>query len=155
MNVLGTHHPICALLILLMGTVTIGCKDLGDDRPTYPAYVRVRFKNFDLSQVDRISPAHQGPLDKAAIRKEYSQYEIVSLPLDHQHNRTTYRIYSQGHQVDTLTVHYKKLLTLISPQAGLQSLYTLSHVETTFSNYAILHRTLKRSFPEPDVEVYY
>ena len=157
MNKASTSYLGQALWVLLIGFVAIGCKDLEDTRPTYPTDVRIDFQNLDLSQVNRIVcslPSRQ-VLHQADIRARYSRDGLLVLPLNAQCNQTTYQIYKQhGHQVDTLTLHYKRLLSLIAPQAGLQYLYTLSHAETTFSGYAIVRSTLKYTFSKPDVEVY-
>ena len=157
MNQSSTPYLRQALWMLLMSFVGVGCKDLEDVRPTYPAHVHIDFQNLDLSQVDRIvcSLPSTKILHKADICAKYSRDGLLTLPLNAQSNQTTYQIYKQhGHRVDTLTLHYKRLLTLISPQAGLQYIYMLSHLETTFSGYAIVRSTLKYTFSKPDVEVY-
>lgn len=146
-----------ALWVLLMSFVGLGCKDLEDVRPIYPDYAHIDFQNLDLAQVDRIvcSLPSTKILHKADICAKYSRDGLLALPLNAQSNQTTYQIYKQhGHRVDTLTLHYKRLLILISPQAGLQYMYTLSHLETTFSGYAIVRSALRHTFSKPDVEVY-
>ncbi|MEO1219253.1 MAG: DUF6452 family protein [Bacteroidota bacterium] len=157
MNKLSTPCLRQALWVLLMSFAGLGCKDLEDVRPTYPTHVHIDFQNLDLAQVDRIVCSLSGTkvLHKADIIAKYSRNGLLALPLNAQSDQTTYQIYKQhGHRVDTLTLHYKRLLALISPQAGLQYMYTLSHLETTFSGYAIVRSALKHTFPKPDVEVY-
>ncbi|MEL6152498.1 MAG: DUF6452 family protein, partial [Bacteroidota bacterium] len=148
-------------LAVVLLNVLASCKDLEDHRIPYKSEVVFRFipKKKNHLHITRIVYAGtQWAVNNSA--KDFSW----KLSLNPDADSVTLYVYHQTagrEQEATITVHYKRSPTLISPQCGAAQEYLLEKVDNTFGGKAkILDKHLHNFNPtkassEPDVQIYF
>jgi len=139
------------ILTIALGTAIIGCKDFEDCRTAYTSLVAVDFqKTADFKAIETLGGVTYSQVPKGSV---------LLLPLDPSADSTTFCFHSAtpGARVDTLTIFYKRMLSLISPQCSVQQEYILDSLQTTFAGGTkiITYKLLRDKKGKADVQISY
>lgn len=167
-----------AVLLLFIGLEVAGCKDMEDCRSLYNSnYVIIEFKGIksltrDHADVELSTSGKQNlenffPGDKweKIIRNNLKDLKGKRLPLllDDSHSVIKLFLYKTptDPQPDTITLHYQVKYSLLSPDCGIQEIYVITRVETSFESSTIVAPEAKITDPvtagnqKPHVEISY
>ena len=147
------HPSLCLLLLCLL---TSCGKDLADPRTPYTATVCIKFVSQDEGEKLKISAITNKATGKTKSINGTPNVELSTL--DPAADTTTLVIEYGSNKTATVTLAYKRALSLISPQCGAQRAFTLTKVETTQGKATITEANLLDFSPdgqtrEPNVQI--
>ena len=145
------------MLLAAVGLFSMmGCRDFQDARTPYKSYVTVEFSPTDDDEKLTISSIEQTANAREVFKpKGGAVYEI---PLDSAVNTMTFSVHSNASDSPhTLTINYKKIISLISHERGGQYIYVLTKVTTTLGKeHKIINEQLSEVNDSPtDIQIYY
>ncbi len=143
------------LAVVLLFTVT-RCKDFEDCRTPYKSTITVKFTTPVSEKAKLAIDAIRGLESNQEFKGSKNEEATYVLPLDPHADSVVFVI---GHFpfTDTLTIHYERVVSLLSPQCGAQQEYVLKKVESTFTPQPKIfnHNLSIFNGSGPDVEVYF
>lgn len=152
---------LSALLLFIVLEV-IGCKDMEDCRSPYHNQVYIAFKGTKPLTIDHIDVEEStGP--KKLTNNIDIKRESFTPTLPSNKSVVKFLVYktSTDTKPDTITLHYHVKHSLLSPNCGIQKVYVIERVETSFESSTILAPERKITNPDtagndkPHVEISY
>lgn len=152
-----------AALLLFIGLEVAGCKDMEDCRSLYyTSQVYIAFKGTKSFSIDHIDVQEStGTRTLITSINIKSEFFTPTLPLDQQVVKFFVYKTPTDPQPDTITLHYQVKYSLLSPDCGIQEIYVITRVETSFESSTIVAPEAKITDPvtagnqKPHVEISY